>query len=222
MDPAPDPVPETNSWLPASLGVSFYTDAMDVEVSCAAARYETRRNEQGRGRRWQRIPLKLETHTVGPDRQEVPVLDGRATVRLTRRSYGEGTLVTVALVNEARHDGSDGKAPDWDDMLFQCRLTARPADGAVLPYPSVRLASRDPEERELRLQYRHVVTHAVGHGCAVREEYGADGGVALLACEAMPRAEVPAIRAGGRSTPPRSPSPTSPTRASASTNSERN
>ncbi|PNG16602.1 helicase-related protein, partial [Streptomyces cahuitamycinicus] len=197
VDPAPDPVPETNSWLPASLGVSFYTDAVDVEVSCAAARYETRRNEAGRGRRWQRVPLKPETHTVGPDRQEVPVLDGRATIRLTRRSYGQGTLVTVALVNEARHDGSDGKAPSWDDMLFQCRLTVRPADGTVLPYPSVRLASRDPEERELRLQYRHVVTHAVGHGCAVREEYGEDGGVALLACEALPRAEVPAIRAGG-------------------------
>ncbi|MFH8414673.1 helicase-related protein [Streptomyces collinus] len=197
VDPAPDPVPETNSWLPASLGVSFYTDAVDVEVSCAAARYETRRNEAGRGRRWQRVPLKPETHTVGPDRQEVPVLDGRATIRLTRRSYGQGTLVTVALVNEARHDGSDGKAPSWDDMLFQCRLTVRPADGTVLPYPSVRLASRDPEERELRLQYRHVVTHAVGHGCAVREELGEDGGVALLACEALPRAEVPAIRAGG-------------------------
>jgi hypothetical protein len=197
VDPAPDPVPETNSWLPASLGLSFYTDAVDVEVSCAAARYETQRNEPGRGRCWQRVPLTPETHTIGPDREEVPVLDGRAKIQLTRRSYGAGTLVTVALVNEKRHDGTHGKAPDWDDMLFQCRLSVRPADGAVLPYPSVRLASRDPEERELRLQYRHVVTHAVGHGCAVREERGEDGRVELLACEVLPRAEVPAIRAGG-------------------------
>ncbi|MFC5959043.1 helicase-related protein [Streptomyces pratens] len=197
VDPAPDPVPETNSWLPASLGISFYTDATHIEVSCAAAHYETQRNEPGRGRRWQRVPLPPETHTIDPDREEVPVLDGRAKVQLTRRSYGDGTLITVALVNEARHDGSDGKAPSWDDMLFQCRLTVRPVDGAVLPYPSVRLASRDPEERELRLQYRHVVTHAVGHGCAVREERGEDGGVGLLACEVLPRAEVPAIRAGG-------------------------
>ncbi|RSN18695.1 helicase [Streptomyces sp. WAC 01325] len=197
VDPAPDPVPETNSWLPASLGVSFYTDAVDVEVSCAAARYETQRNEPGRGRRWQRIPLRSETHTIGPDREEVPVLDGRAKIQLTRRSYGAGTLITVALVNEKHHDPADDKAPDWDDMLFQCQLSVRPADGSVLPYPSVRLASRDPEERELRLQYRHVVTHAVGHGCAVREDRGEDGGVELLACEALPRTEVPAIRAGG-------------------------
>ncbi|MGW7609574.1 helicase-related protein [Streptomyces sp. NPDC054766] len=197
VDPAPDPVPETNSWLPASLGISFYTDAVDVEVSCGAARYETQRNEPGRGRRWKRVPLTSETHTVGLDRNEVPVLDGRAKIQLTRRSYGAGTLITVALVNEKHHDGADGKAPDWDDMLFQCRLSVRPTGGAVLPYPSVRLASRDPEERELRLQYRHVVTHAVGHGCAVREDCGEDGGVELLTCETLPRAEVPAIRAGG-------------------------
>ncbi|KIQ64676.1 helicase [Kitasatospora griseola] len=197
VEPATDPVPETNSWLPASLGLSFYTDATHIKVSCTAARYETLRSEPGRGRRWHRLPLPPETHTVGPDRDTVPVLDGRAEIRLRRRSYGDGTLVTVALVNTARHDGTDGKAPSWDDMLFQCGLTARPVDGAVLPYPSVRLASRDPEERELRLQYRHVVTHAVGHGCAVREENGADGAVELLVCESMPRAEVPAIRAGG-------------------------
>ncbi|CAL9389908.1 hypothetical protein SUDANB6_01237 [Streptomyces sp. enrichment culture] len=197
VDPAPDPVPETNSWLPASLGISFYTDAVDVEVSCAAARYETQRNEPRRGRRWKRVPLTPETHTIGPDREEVPVLDGRAKIQLTRRSYGAGTLVTVALVNEKHHQGADGKAPDWDDMLFQCRLSVRPLDGSVLPYPSVRLASRDPEERELRLQYRHVVTHAVGHGCAVREERGEDGRVKLIACEVLPCAEVPAVRAGG-------------------------
>ncbi|MGA5215568.1 helicase-related protein [Streptomyces cinereoruber] len=196
-NPATDPVPETNSWLPASLGLSFYTGAVRIEVVCQAARYETRRNDPGRGRRWHRIPLPAETHVIGPDRDTVTVLDGRAELRLRRRSYGDGTLVTVALVNKARHDGADGKTPDWDDMLFQCRLAIRPVDGAVLPYPSVRLASRDPEERELRLQYRHVVTHAVGHGCAVREERDGDGSVGLLACEALPQAEVPAVRAGG-------------------------
>ncbi|MFF2205254.1 helicase-related protein [Streptomyces sp. NPDC058145] len=196
-NPAADPVPETNSWLPASLGLSFYTDASRIEVSCTAARYETRRNDSGRGRRWQRVPLPPETHTISPGRKDVPVLDGRARIQVTRRSYGDGTLITVALINEKHHDGSGGKAPSWDDMLFQCGLTVRPADGSVLPYPSVRLASRDPEERELRLQYRHVVTHAVGHGCAVREERSEGDTVELLACEVLPRAEVPAIRAGG-------------------------
>ncbi|MGW6137396.1 helicase-related protein [Streptomyces sp. NPDC055140] len=195
--PAGDPLPEGNSWLPASLGLSFYTDAPAVEVSCTAARYETLKSEPGRGRRWRRIALRLETHLIEPDRDTVPVLEGRAEIRLTRRAYGTGTLVTVALVNTARHDLSDSKPPSWDDMLFQCGLTARPVDGAVLPYPSVRLASRDPEERELRLQYRHVITRAVGHGCAVREIVASDGTIERLSCEPLPRAEVPAIRPGG-------------------------
>ncbi|MFE9857518.1 helicase-related protein [Streptomyces sp. NPDC005780] len=195
--PAGDPLPEGNSWLPASLGLSFYTDAPAVEVGCTAARYETLKSEPGRGRRWQRIALKPETHLIEPDRECVPVLEGRAKIRLTRRPYGKGTLVTVALVNAARHELTDSKPPSWDDMLFQCELTARPVDGGVLPYPSVRLASRDPEERELRLQYQHVITRAVGHGCAVSEVLGEDGTIEKLVCETLPRAEVPAIRAGG-------------------------
>ncbi|QNE73789.1 helicase [Streptomyces finlayi] len=198
VSPATDPVPETNSWLPASLGLSFYAGTARVEVTCTAARYETLKGGPGHGRRWRRSPLPAETHVIGPDGPDaVPVLGGRAEIRLRRRTYGDGTLITVALVNTARHDSGDSKPPNWDDMLFQCGLSVRPLGGPVLPYPSVRLASRDPEERELRLQYRHVVTHAVGHGCAVREDRGPGGWVELLACEILPRAEVPATRAGG-------------------------
>src|SRR6478735_8624456 len=50
--PAGDPIPESNSWLPSSLGFSFYTDASTLEVVCGAARYETRQGE--RARHWQR------------------------------------------------------------------------------------------------------------------------------------------------------------------------
>lgn len=39
--PAADPVPESNSWLPSSLGLSFYTDATTVDIRCAGARYRT-------------------------------------------------------------------------------------------------------------------------------------------------------------------------------------
>jgi hypothetical protein len=174
--PAVDPVPESNSWLPSSLGLSFYTDATTIDVRCAGARYKTLAATGERGRRWERVPLPEETHALGPDRDHVPVLDGRAEIRIRRRAFGSGQLVTVALVNIAHHEPTLGKATQWDRMLFQIELEARPADGDVLPYPSVRLASRDPEEQELRLQYRHVRTHAVGHGCAVEERYAAGYG----------------------------------------------
>ncbi|MFJ7228452.1 helicase-related protein [Streptomyces tendae] len=201
--PASDPVPESNSWLPSSLGFSFYTDADTVEVGCSAARYETRAGTSERGRRWQRIPLQGETHRLTPERDQVTVLDGRAEIRVRHRDFGMGKLVTVALVNSARHEPGLGKSAHWDRMLFQVELRARPVDGRVLQYPSVRLASRDPEEQELRLQYRHVRTHAVGHGCAVAERRDDAGEqVTELSAAVMPEAEVTGVRAAGLSDSP--------------------
>ncbi|MBC2900643.1 helicase-related protein [Streptomyces cupreus] len=201
--PAADPVAESNSWLPSSLGLSFHTDAATVEIRCSGARYETRSGTSERGRSWQRIPLLAETHILGPDRLEVAVLDARAELRVRRRAFGTGQLVTVALVNAIRHEPALGKAAQWDRMLFQVELEARPVDGRVLQYPSVRLASRDPEEQELRLQYRHVRTHAVGHGCAVEEQYDDAGGqVTALRAAVMPEAEVTGVRAAGPSGTP--------------------
>ncbi|MGW3451129.1 helicase-related protein [Streptomyces sp. NPDC001076] len=201
--PAADPVPESNSWLPSSLGLSFYTDTATVEIRCSGARYLTRSGTSERGRSWQRIPLPAETHTLGPDRDQVTVLDARAELRVRRRTFGTGQLVTVALVNAARHEPALGKAAQWDRMLFQVELEVRPVDGRVLQYPSVRLASRDPEEQELRLQYRHVRTHAVGHGCAVEEQYDDAGDhVTALRAAVMPEAEVTGVRAAGPSETP--------------------
>ncbi|MEU9480164.1 helicase-related protein [Streptomyces sp. NPDC048191] len=196
--PSTDPVPEANSWLPSSLGLSFYTDTTTVTVGCSGARYETKAATGDRGRRWKRVPLRSETHTLGPERDRVPVLDGRAEIRVRRRTFRGGHLVTVALVNAAHHEQALGKAAQWDRMLFQVGLEARPVEGAVLPYPSVRLASRDPEEQELRLQYRHVRTHAVGHGCAVEEQRDEDSGqVTGVKAAVMPQAEVSGTKAAG-------------------------
>ncbi|MDW8808876.1 helicase-related protein [Streptomyces scabiei] len=201
--PAGDPIPESNAWLPSSLGFSFYTDAATVEVGCAGARYVTHSATGERGRRWERVALPAEQHTLGPDRDHIEVLDGRAELRLRRRHFGVGQLVTVALVNTARHEPALGRTAHWDRMLFQVALEARPVDGDVLQYPSVRLASRDPEEQELRLQYRHVRTHAVGHGCAVEEQYGGTGDrVTGLRAAVMPEAEVSGVRAAGPSGSP--------------------
>ncbi|MEU6891128.1 helicase-related protein [Streptomyces sp. NPDC046557] len=195
-NPADDPVPESNAWLPSSLGLSFYTDSETIEIGCGGAHYRTVRAQGDQGRRWQRIALPEETHRVGPDQEAVSVLDGRAELRIRRRPLGEGLLVTVALVNTARTEPALGRPAQWDRMLFQVALGVRPCNGRVLQYPSVRLASRDPEEQELRLQYRHVQTHAVGHGCAVEECRDGEAVTALRAV-VLPEAEVPATRAAG-------------------------
>src|SRR5699024_5997394 len=151
-------------WLPSSIGISFHTDAEVLDVTCSAARYVT---EKGRVRRWHREPLPQESFRIAPGTSRVPVFAGRGELRILRRPCGAGELVTVALANSAV--SSDGKG-DWDDMLFQVGLEIGIADGRILEYPAARLVSRDPEEQELRLQYRHVRTHAVGNGCAVEEQ----------------------------------------------------
>ncbi|MFI8307224.1 helicase-related protein [Streptomyces sp. NPDC085927] len=197
--PAADPVPESNSWLPSSLGFSFYTDADVIEIGCAAARYLTKARSGRRGRSWQRIAIPAEKHLLGADREHVTVLDGRAELRVRRRAFGSGQLVTAALVNAAQDDPAPESNDRWDRMLFQVELWARPVDGRVLQYPSVLLASRDSEEQELRLQYRHVRTHAVGHGCAVEETHddGTGSRVTGLRAAVMPEAEVTGVRAAG-------------------------
>jgi hypothetical protein len=193
--PAADPLPESNAWLPSSIGISFHTDAKVLTVTCAAARYLT---EKGRTRRWHREPLPPETHRVGPETSSVPVFEGRGELRILRRPCGTGELITVALANSAV--SSDGKG-DWDDMLFQVGLDIGIADGRLLEYPAVRLVSRDPEEQELRLQYRHVRTYAVGNGCAVEEHTDESGAVTGLAVSFMPQVDVPGVRASGPNSP---------------------
>ncbi|MFF3630303.1 helicase-related protein [Streptomyces sp. NPDC002164] len=198
-----DPVPEANSWLPSSLGLSLFTTVAELRVTVEGARYLTERGE--RGRCWRRVPLPAEAHSLKPGEPKALVFDGRGEIRVTWRTFGHGRLVTVALVNTARASrqllGAAERERQWDNMLFQVGLDVDVIDGEVLPYPGVRLASRDEEEQELRLQYRHVKTYAVGHGCAAREERAGHGPVTRVRAEVMPQTEVPVVRAAG----PRSP-----------------
>ncbi|MFF0434629.1 helicase-related protein [Streptomyces sp. NPDC004327] len=194
--PADDPLPAANAWLPSSLGISFYTDVSAVRIVCSAARYVTEQGE--RTRQWRRDPLPEETRIVRPnDVRPIPIFGGRAEIRPVWRPFKEGHLVTIGIVNAARSDeGRD--TPAWDRMLFQVGLHIAVPGGHIRQYPSSTLTSRDEEEQELRLQYRHVRTHAIGHGCAVRELTVGDEVVGVKA-DVLPEVDVPAVRAAGPS-----------------------
>lgn len=196
---ADDPVAEANAWLPSSMGVSFFTDATTLQITCTAARYEPDRHE---GRKvWRRAPLppsvKVLTDSNAPDCL-LSVLDDHARLHVRRRRFADGWLVTCALVN-AHVESQAGK--DWDLMLFQAGLKVRTLNGVVREYPSTRLTSRDHEERELRIQYRHAKTFAVGHGCAVDESVEDDSVVEVCA-EVMPRQVVEHVRFAGPANSP--------------------
>ncbi|OKJ41638.1 helicase-related protein [Streptomyces sp. CB01580] len=189
---ADDPVAEANAWMPSSLGFSFFTDATTIEVTCSAARYETQRD--GGRRIWVRHPARSQTVPIVRGTNGESVLDGHARLYIRWRRHGVGHLVTCVLAN-AHYEEEDPRN-SWNLMLFQAGLEARTVDGKVLEYPSTRLNSRDPEEAELRVQYRHVLTRAVGHGCAVEWDES-DEEVTTLHAEVMPRKVVEHIRPDG-------------------------
>ncbi|GAA4598093.1 helicase-related protein [Planotetraspora phitsanulokensis] len=188
---AQDPVSDAGAWLPSSLGLSFFTDATDIRIRCWGGTYSMARlNDR---RQWTRDPLRVEEHRLPDD--SLSVFSGRGEVRVRRRPYGRGHLITVALVNS---HVSSNNSRDWAHMLFQVGLEVRAEDGQVLEYPSVRLSSQDEEEQELRLQYRHAKTYSIGHGCATKIVSGDESGsVTAIATEVMPEESVASVRASG-------------------------
>ncbi|MCT6775907.1 helicase [Streptomyces sp. CS7] len=189
---ADDPVAEANAWMPSSLGFSFFTDAQTIEVTCSAARYETVRRD---GRRvWVRQPGRTETLTVPQNCSGDSVLEGHGRLYVRWRPHKSGHLVTCVLAN-AHHEDEDPRN-SWNLMLFQTGLQVTTLDGRVLEYPSTRLNSRDPEEEELRVQYRHITTRAIGHGAAVQWDDAA-ARVTTLRAEVMPQQFVDHIRPDG-------------------------
>ncbi|MEV7868521.1 helicase-related protein [Streptomyces sp. NPDC088124] len=190
---ADDPVAEANAWLPSSLGFSFFTNAPQLEVTCAASRYLTSR--EGGRRHWQRQPRLSTTKTVtADDTAPIPVLEEHGRLHVRWRPFGAGHLVTCVLANA--HDEEESTHKDRDLMLFQAELRATTLGGQVLEYPSTRLNSRDEEEQELRVQYRHIVTRAVGHGCAV--EWDTESApVTTVRAQVMPQQVVEHIKPDG-------------------------
>ena len=190
---ADDPVAEANAWLPSSLGFSFFTNASEIEVTCGASRYVTSR--EGGRRSWRRQPRLSTTKLVTAEQTDrIPVLDDHGRLHVRWRSFGGGHLVTCVLANA--HDEEESSYKDRDLMLFQSELRATTIGGTILEYPSTRLNSRDEEEQELRVQYRHIVTRAVGHGCAVEWDTDSEP-VTTVRAQVMPQQVVEHIKPDG-------------------------
>ena len=108
--------------------------------------------------------------------EPVWVEDGHTVLALhvTSRPYSSGPatrrLVTFALINRRR---TEGKTPRNSECFFQCSFSVRGGtrEPCFLSYPERPSDLEDPEERSLRLLYRHRRVFAVAH---VRT--GVDGG----------------------------------------------
>lgn len=173
-----DPVAQSNSWMPSSIGLSFYVSGeSDLRVSVWGARYE----QEGESRRqsWKRVSIAerdtpqseiIRAPKSGLNGEPKTVLDGRAVLTSYWRQFPGGFLVTVVLMN-AQMDSSE-RSDDGDRRvdpslcLHQVGLECSAIDGAIVEYPSVDVLNNDPEDEELRVLHRKARVFAIGHGCA--------------------------------------------------------
>ncbi len=200
---ADDPVRLANEWLPSSIGLSFFVETSSgVRCSIRGARYETFRD--GRSRRWRRIAIasseEPESYAMVPPkdgrgRTKQMVFGGRGEIQALWRPMGKGYLATITLVNIQRQVDPDKVDPDL--CLHQVGFACEATNGTIREYPSMDVLTRDPEEEELRLLYRHAKTYAIGHGCSAGWGSTDTGGVSSVWTELLPSFEVAALTYAG-------------------------
>ena len=178
-----DPISGTDSMLPNSLGLTFcLASAIDeLKVSVTWGWYRRRKSETGYETKkgdpkqvWFRTHIDEATIlklTDGDLELWIPFQDTpQVYVKGQVRVSDDGTkMVTLFLVND--QDGQDGKDDKW---LFQVRLLAETTDGKAsfirraLQFEEDILDGLERlENQQMRMNYRHRVEFAVGHGTSV-------------------------------------------------------
>ena len=176
-------VPQTASFLPSSLGLTFAVDgaARSIQVTARWGRYdqvisETHEDDEGRPEQvWKRRPVEgvsppipLRAGDLGPWRPEPDLPDVYVRGRCRRR--GKAWTVTLFLVNAQQEPKAKGvsKDPAW---VFQPELIVQSPDGApifIKRHLPPELSSDNPEDRAMQMLYRRELEFAVGHGVAAR------------------------------------------------------
>lgn len=200
---------------PSSVGFSFFVRGKTVElqVSCAAVRYQRvgERDDRGRyrGQEWERLDLDPITKTFNApvDRANpfseprIKIWDdcGRAAIDLLWRPFEDGWIATVSLFNahEMLNEGEPGELvmERTQNALFEVALGCAIAAGEVGTYPRVDRNLLSDEEQEIELQYRHRHIYAVGHGGAV-DWAQKNHRLAEIWIDFLPSVEVPQVTSG--------------------------
>ncbi len=177
-----EPLPQTASFLPSSIGMTFTVDreASAILIRAAWGQYhriesEYLQRDDGEPKRtWKRTavdvvsePIPIRPGKVGPwcpdpDNQDV-------YVRGLCRQREDAWTITLFLINaqveppklrdEKRifQPELSVRAPDWDPIFIKRQIPPE-------------LTTKDPEDRAMEMLYRQEVEFAVGHGIATEVE----------------------------------------------------
>jgi len=205
MDPdensSDDPMSLAYQQLPSSIGVSFFTQTDQVEVTVSGALYRRAEIEfndsEKKETRWQRISLgKLPSNTVievSSKKTSVPgLLGGNCELRSVWRKKEDGWLVTITVLNS--HFADEKGKFDPEHVVYQIWMKCTVAKNAIAAYPSPDRYSWDEEEEELALIYESKRTFAIGHGTSVIWEVNQPA-VSSVETSFLPEYEVPPVTA---------------------------
>jgi len=162
-DDTPDEVENSVSlsseFKPSSMALSFAASGdAEITITLSAGTYA---KEAGV---WQRRPHeeKIVFNPGTDDSCSKLVLDNKAKLKMVKRPWKKGWILTVALSNSMRC----GKILDTSKCLFQTQIECKAVSGTFSEYPSSDRFRFDEEQQELALLYRKRVNWGVGHGCA--------------------------------------------------------
>ena len=185
---------------PSSVGFSFFVRGeAQLSITASAAKYASTRDRGERGQyariRYERTVLPERTIIWSPANaaNRIPLWAESAAIDVSERSYQDGTLFTVTLVNRESISPElaprDRQAERVTKSLFEACVECAIERGELVEYPRVDPSLLTEEEQELEVQYRDRHIYAVGHGAAA--EWRNAKGLARIRAEFMPAEEVP-------------------------------
>lgn len=179
-----DLVPQRSEFLPSSLGISFYFEALEdgkiiFEISGGRYHQQTVFAREGNSKQtwWFRQPVNLKfevdlRHLSAKNRKlQTYDLDSDTTkdMKLQLQIYSRNLennryLVTASLTNRTE---ISSVAADRDKFaLFQSEMVVSLNNAAFIPYPRTHSGLEDVEEKSNLLIYRNSEVYGLGHGCS--------------------------------------------------------
>lgn len=206
-DDEQDIVPQSNEYLPSSLGISFYINAPKegkVSFDISGGRYiqqvvkarESNYKQSWWFRKKVEITQSIDTEILSDynrkllkiDLESDQTKDMKLQLSIYSRKIKENSyLITASLTNKTI---VSNKASDRDKYgLFQAEMKVSLKEAEFIPYPRTESGLEDVEEKSNLLLYRNSEIYGLGHNCSCDWEVVREKKVTRVYSTFLPRYE---------------------------------